>query len=231
MVSLQREEPVAKRMLDLSLSSVGLLLLTPLMAVIAALVKLEDGGSAFYRATRIGRAGRPFHMLKFRSMVTGADRIGGPIAADNDPRVTRVGRVLRKWKLDELPQLVNVLRGEMSLVGPRPEVSEYVALFTTEERAILEVCPGLTDWASLWACRQGALLAEYGDANQAYLALIRPTKLKLQLLYISDGSFRTDCQILALTALRLLGWRGLPARVHALVEQASASPHSPPGIS
>jgi len=209
-----------KRTLDVVLSALGLLALSPLMAAIAVLVKMEDGGPVFYCGTRIGRGGVPFRMLKLRTMVVNADRTGVLSTADNDPRLTRTGRLLRKSKLDELPQLINVLRGEMSLVGPRPEVPEYVNMFTEREREIFTVRPGITDWASLWDCDEGAVLANHSDPDRAYREFIRPTKLRLQLLYVADHSVLVDLQILGLTFLRLLGWKGLPARVQGVVERA-----------
>jgi lipopolysaccharide/colanic/teichoic acid biosynthesis glycosyltransferase len=137
-------------------------------------------------------------------MVVNADRIGGASTADDDTRITRIGRFLRKYKLDELPQLINVLLGQMSLVGPRPEVPEYVALFTEEEKAILSVRPGITDWASIWNHDEGALLAGAADPERAYLDKIRPEKIRLQLKYVREHSFWVDIGILFLTLSTLL---------------------------
>jgi lipopolysaccharide/colanic/teichoic acid biosynthesis glycosyltransferase len=144
-------------------------------------------------------------------MVVNADRIGGPSTADDDARVTRIGRFLRKYKLDELPQLINVVLGQMSLVGPRPEVPEYVALFTDEEKAILTVRPGITDWASIWNHDEGALLAGAADPERVYLDKIRPEKLRQQLRYVSEHSFWIDLKILFLT-MALACHRRPPAR-------------------
>ena len=132
-------------------------------------------------------------------MVADAEKIGGPSTADDDPRITKPGRLLRKYKLDELPQLINVLRGEMSLVGPRPEVQHYVDMFTEEEKAILNVRPGITDWASLWNPDEGAILAGSPDPEKAYMEKIRPQKLKLQLKYVRKHSFWIDLKIILLT--------------------------------
>ena len=132
-------------------------------------------------------------------MVADAEKIGGPSTADDDPRITKLGRFLRKYKLDELSQLINVLRGEMSLVGPRPEVQHYVDMFTEEEKAILNVRPGITDWASLWNPNEGAILAGSPDPEKAYMEKIRPQKLKLQLKYVKKHSFWTDLKIILLT--------------------------------
>ena len=170
------------------------------MLALALAIKVGTPGPVFYRGRRVGRAGRPFGMWKFRTMVVDADRIGGPSTSDTDPRVTPTGLFLRKRKLDELPQLFNVLSGDMSFVGPRPEVSQYVDLYSPEERQILTVRPGITDFATLWNADEGALLAESRDPELTYLEKIRPTKLRLQLEYIRRQSFATDVRILYETA-------------------------------
>jgi lipopolysaccharide/colanic/teichoic acid biosynthesis glycosyltransferase len=144
-------------------------------------------------------------MLKFRTMVVNADRIGGSSSADDDPRITAIGRWLRRTKLDELPQLFNVLGGSMSLVGPRPQIAHDVAKYTDEERAILTVKPGITDWASIRFHNEGAILAGHADPDQAYIDLIRPEKLRLCLEYVRRRSFGTDLSILWMTVRRLLG--------------------------
>ncbi|MCS7207313.1 MAG: sugar transferase [Dehalococcoidia bacterium] len=188
-----------KRLLDLFVALAGLTLTAPLFLLIAIAIKLDSPGPVFYRGLRIGQHGRPFRIFKFRSMVVNAERLGGPSVADTDPRITRVGKFLRKTKLDELPQLLNVLKGEMSLVGPRPEVPQYVEMFTPEERAILSVKPGMTDWASLWDIDEGAILAKEPDPEKAYQEKIRPEKIRLQLKYVRERSLWTDLKILALT--------------------------------
>jgi len=190
-----------KRLFDIAASGLGLLALGPGLILLAILIKLEDGGPVFYRGERVGRHGRGFRIFKFRTMVVHADRIGGPSASDSDPRITRIGRTLRRYKLDELPQLINVLKGEMSLVGPRPEVRHYTDQFTEEEQAILSVRPGISDWASIWNADEGALLAGAEDPEQIYATRIRPTKLRLQLKYVREQSFFTDLKIIFLTAL------------------------------
>ena len=169
------------------------------MAIVAA-IKIGSPGPAFYRAPRIGLGGRPFRMWKFRTMVVNADKLGGPSTSDDDPRVTPIGRRLRKGKLDELLQLVNVLTGDMSLVGPRPEVAQYVDLFTPEERVILSVRPGITDLATLQNPDEGATLAKGGDPERIYLEEIRPEKLRLQLQYVRTRSLLLDVKILVATA-------------------------------
>jgi lipopolysaccharide/colanic/teichoic acid biosynthesis glycosyltransferase len=145
-------------------------------------------------------------------MVADAESRGGPSTPEDDPRITRVGRWLRRSKLDELPQLVNVLRGEMSLVGPRPEVPQYAALLAGEERAILSVRPGMTDWASIWDMDEGQTLAGSADAERKYLEEIRPQKVRLQLKYVREQSLATDLRIIAQTAARLFRLRGAGER-------------------
>ncbi len=193
-----------KRATDILFSAVGLLVTSPLFLVIALRIWLEDGRPIFYRGERIGRFGKPFRMLKFRTMVPNAEKTGGPSTADHDPRITRCGRSLRKYKLDEFPQLINVLRGEMSVVGPRPEVPFYVNMFSDEEKAILSVRPGITDWASLWNSDEGAVLAGSADPEQAYMERIRPEKIRLQLAYVRNRSFLVDLGIIAQTVLTVL---------------------------
>ena len=193
-----------KRIFDLFFSAAGLLLLSPLLLWTAWRIHREDGGPVFYRGERIGRHSKPFRIFKFRTMVVNAEKIGGSSTSDDDPRITRIGLTLRKHKLDELPQLFNVISGEMSLVGPRPEVKYYTDLFTEEEKAVLGVRPGITDWASIWNSDEGSILAGAQDPDQAYMELIRPTKLKLQLLYARNHSFFTDLKIIFLTLLGLV---------------------------
>ncbi|MCW5786016.1 MAG: sugar transferase [Nitrospira sp.] len=197
-----------KRLCDVVVASVLLLLLSPLLLVIALVIRWSDGGPVFYRAPRVGLRGQPFRMWKFRTMVQHADQLGGPSTPDGDPRVTPVGRWLRQHKLDELPQLFNVCGGTMSLVGPRPEVQHYVDLYSEEERVILTVRPGLTDWASLWNIDEGALLKGSPDPEKVYLETIRPVKLRLQLAYVRQRSFGTDLRILLHTAIALARGKG-----------------------
>jgi lipopolysaccharide/colanic/teichoic acid biosynthesis glycosyltransferase len=190
-----------KRMFDLTVSLLGLLILSPLMLGIAFAVRYEDGGPVFYRGERVGVNGRLFRIFKFRTMVVNAEKIGGMSTADNDPRITQVGQFLRKRKLDELAQLINVLKGEMSIVGPRPEVKYYVDMFTEEEKAILTVRPGITDWASIWNPDEGAVLAGSADPEKTYMEKIRPEKISLQLKYVREQSFWVDLKIVARTLL------------------------------
>jgi len=200
----KRLDNTAKRIFDIVASGIGLIILSPLMLSIAYLIKKEDGGPVFYRGVRVGRYGKPFRIYKFRTMVIDAEKIGGPSTADDDPRITKIGKILRKYKLDELPQLINVLKGEMSIVGPRPEVQFYVDMFTEKEKDILSVRPGITDWASLWNPDEGAILAGSPDPEKTYMEKIRPTKIKLQLKYVKEHSFWIDLKIIALTILTVI---------------------------
>ncbi len=193
-----------KRATDIIFSLIGLLAISPLFLAIALRIWLEDGRPIIYRGERVGRFGKRFRILKFRTMVPNAEKTGGPSTADDDPRITRCGRLLRKYKLDEFPQLINVLRGEMSVVGPRPEVPFYVSLFSDEEKSILSVRPGITDWASLWNSDEGAVLAGSADPEQAYMERIRPEKIRLQLAYVRNRSFLVDLGIIAQTVLTVL---------------------------
>lgn len=197
-----------KRLFDIVSSFSGLISISPLLLVVSALIKGEDGGLVFYRGVRIGQRGKPFRIFKFRTMVVDAEQRGGPSTADDDPRITRIGKILRKYKLDELPQLINVLKGEMSIVGPRPEVKQYVDMYTDEEKAILSLKPGITDWASIWNPDEGALLAGHPDPEKAYLEKIRPEKIRLQLEYVKQHSFLTDLEIILKTFLALVGRSG-----------------------
>jgi lipopolysaccharide/colanic/teichoic acid biosynthesis glycosyltransferase len=192
---------MAKRTFDFLASLFGLLIAGPVLILLALMVKKEDQGPVFYRGLRIGKGGIPFRIFKFRTMVVKAEMLGGPSTADDDPRITKTGNFLRKYKLDELPQLINVFRGEMSLVGPRPEVKHYVDMFTEEEKAILNVRPGITDWASLWNSDEGATLAGSSDPEKTYMEKIRPEKIKLQLKYVREGSFWLDLKIIFQTLI------------------------------
>jgi lipopolysaccharide/colanic/teichoic acid biosynthesis glycosyltransferase len=197
-----------KRIFDIIAAAAGLMLLSPLLLGIAWRIHREDGGPVFYRGERVGLGGKTFRIFKFRTMVVNAERLGGPSTPDNDPRLTRLGRQLRKYKLDELPQLLNVFLGEMSLVGPRPEVKRYTDMFSPDEQAILRVRPGITDWASIWNPDEGSILAGAEDPEQAYLELIRPTKLKLQLAYAKEQRLLTDLKIILVTLLAIANPQG-----------------------
>jgi lipopolysaccharide/colanic/teichoic acid biosynthesis glycosyltransferase len=188
-----------KRLFDIVAATTGLAILSPLFFLISLRINHEDGGPVFYRGERVGLLGKPFRIFKFRSMVVDAEKLGASSTSDDDARITRTGKFLRKHKLDELPQLINVLIGHMSLVGPRPEVKKFTDLYTDEEQVILTVRPGITDWASIWNPDEGAILAGSIDPDRDYLEKIRPEKIRLQLKYVREQSFWTDIKIIFLT--------------------------------
>jgi lipopolysaccharide/colanic/teichoic acid biosynthesis glycosyltransferase len=192
----------AKRVFDCCSAAVALVLLLPVIGVIAIAVKLSSPGEAIYRAKRIGRFGRPFYMYKFRSMVTGADRIGPLVTASTDPRITRLGQYLRKTKLDELPSLWNVVLGEMSLVGPRPENERAVERYTDVQRSVLNARPGLTCLAVLKYRDEESLLANSDNLDALYHGIMQD-KLALDLEYIARRNFWLDLKILLLTAVAI----------------------------
>ncbi len=192
-----------KRTFDLIVSTIVLVLLTPFFLIIAILIKKGSEGPVFYRGERVGRHGKLFRIFKFRTMVSNAEKIGGSSTSDDDPRITAVGKTLRKYKLDEIPQFINVFLGQMSLVGPRPEVKKFVDMYTAQEQVILSVRPGITDWASIWNSDEGAILAGAEDPDKAYMELIRPEKIRLQLKYVENISFMTDLRILFQTVAKL----------------------------
>ena len=188
-----------KRTFDFLASFFGLLLLSPLILCIAVWVKCDSKGPIFYRQVRVGKDGREFKLFKFRSMRVGADRAGLLTLGDRDPRVTRSGFWLRKTKLDELPQLFNVLVGDMSLVGPRPEVPKYVALYTPEQREVLSVRPGITDTASLEMRNEAELMAQQVDPEGYYMNVQIPLKIKLATEYIAQQSLLSDLKLIVRT--------------------------------
>jgi len=174
------------RFFDVLFSFVGLILLSPVFLLIALIIRLSSRGPVFYRQERIGLHGKPFRLYKFRSMYTDADKRGLPITVGaRDPRITGAGYFLRKYKLDELPQLLNVLKGEMSLVGPRPEVKKYVDLYTDAQRKVLDVRPGITDLASISFRDENALLQQYPDPEKAYIEIVMPEKIRLNMAFIN----------------------------------------------
>ncbi|RKY40304.1 MAG: sugar transferase [Candidatus Omnitrophota bacterium] len=193
-----------KRIIDITFSLLSLVITAPLFLLIALLIKKEDRGPVFYRGIRIGRGGKPFKMFKFRTMVPNADKLGGPSTSADDPRLTNIGKFLKKYKLDEIPQLINVLKGEMSIVGPRPEVPFYVNMMTEEEREkILSVKPGITDLASLWDIHEEEVLKGSPDPEETYQEKIRPTKLILQKEYVDNRSLWLDLKIITKTVFRI----------------------------
>ena len=197
---------MAKRAFDLLLAGLGLLLLSPLLLLIGLAVKLDSPGPVFHRQQRVGRHGVPFRIHKFRTMVHDADEAGPQITVGADARITRVGAVLRRRKLDELAQLIDVLQGTMSLVGPRPEVPRYVMLYPPALRAkVLSVRPGITDLASIAFRNEGELLARATDPEREYVQVVMPQKLALAANYADTASLRLDISILWRTLRLLLG--------------------------
>jgi len=192
-----------KRLLDIAAASAGLLVLAPLFGIVALSIKLDSPGPVFFSQQRIGRGFRPFWILKFRTMKH-SEKAGAPITAVHDPRITRVGRFLRRSKIDELPQLVNVLKGDMSLVGPRPEVPCYVEAFHGDYQEILAVRPGLTDLASLKYRDESALLARSSDPEREYLEQVLPDKIRLAKETIRRSSLAFDLGLMAKTCRSIL---------------------------
>lgn len=188
-----------KRVFDCAASTLGIILLGPLCLGLALAIRLTSRGPAIFGHERVGRAGKSFRTWKFRSMIEGAERMGPVVTASGDPRITLVGRFMRKWKLDELPQLWNVLRGDMSLVGPRPEVSLYVAGYTQEQRKVLSVRPGITDPASIAFRNEEELIASASDREHYYENVILPAKLQLSLNYVTHLSLKTDILLILQT--------------------------------
>jgi lipopolysaccharide/colanic/teichoic acid biosynthesis glycosyltransferase len=192
-----------KRLFDITFSSLGLLLCLPLFGVIALLIKLDSKGPVFFRHERVGKHFVPFHVCKFRTMVTDSVKKGPSITSENDSRITSVGRLLRKTKLDELPQLWNVLKGEMSFVGPRPEVSKYVTMFSEDYNDILKVRPGITDYASIDFRNEEKVLSNYNDPEEGYIKEVLPAKIALYRKYLSEKGFFTDAKLILLTLLKI----------------------------
>lgn len=187
---------MAKRIFDFSFALIGIIILLPLFLIIGLLIKLDNPGSVFFRQVRIGQFGREFYIYKFRTMVVNAEFLGKQLTVANDRRITRVGKFLRKFKLDELPQLINVLKGDMSLVGPRPEVPRYVALYRDEQRQILKIRPGITDLASIQFRNENEMLANAYNYEDVYIQKIMPKKLELNMQYIAQANLAFDLLII-----------------------------------
>lgn len=193
-----------KRIFDSCGAALGLVLLSPLLIVAAVFVVVDTRGPIFYRGVRVGKNGKKFRMFKFRTMVVNADTIGGASTPEDDPRITRVGGLLRRYKLDELPQLLNVLKGDMSLVGPRPQVPWAVDLYTEEEKSILALRPGITDYASLRFANEGEILRGSKDPDRDYFEKIHVEKMRLSIEYARGQSFWLDCRVLFYTIIKVL---------------------------
>lgn len=196
-----------KRAFDIVVAAGLLLLLLPLLLAVALVVALGSPGGAFFRQVRVGKHGRPFRLLKFRTMRPGSEAAGQLTVGGRDPRITRAGLFLRRTKLDELPQLWNVLADDMSLVGPRPEVPRYVAMYTAAQRTVLQVRPGITGLASIRYMDENELLGKAEEPERAYIEQVMPDKLALEQRYVQERSFLLDLGILLATAGRMLGGR------------------------
>ncbi len=199
-----------KRLFDIFVSTVGLLLLAPLVAIVALLVKLDSQGPIFFKQERMGKGFKAFTIYKFRTMVENASQRGELTTSDHDPRITRTGRFLRRTKIDELPQLFNVIKGEMSIVGPRPEVRRYVERFRKDYQEILTVRPGITDLASLKYQDEAALLGSCRDPETEYLTTILPDKIALAKDYVRRSSFLFDLSLTIRTLPKLCGCKTFP---------------------
>lgn len=194
---------MAKWCFDVVFAVLALIVLAPVFLLIAILIKLDSEGPVFYRGIRTGQYGRPFRIFKFRTMIVDAERKGGGSTAKDDSRITRIGRFLRRHKLDELPQLLNVLKGEMSIVGPRPELPQYTDLYTDDEKLILTVRPGITDYASLEFINLGDVLGN-DNPDRVYEERVRPIKNALRVKYVREQSFKGDLVIILRTLQKLL---------------------------
>lgn len=192
------------RFCDIVFSLFGLILLSPLFLIVALWIVIDNPGPVFYRQQRVGRDNKDFGLLKFRSMRVGADKMSLITIGDRDPRVTHAGYYIRKFKLDELPQLWNVLIGDMSLVGPRPEVRRYVDLYTEEQRQVLSVRPGITDYASIEYIDENILLAQAADPDKTYIEEIMPAKIALNMRYINHPTLGEYFKIIFLTIAKII---------------------------
>ena len=187
------------RIFDILLATLGLVILSPLLILVYVAIVLESRGGGFYRQERTGRYGKPFRLIKFRSMNVNADKHGLITVGGHDNRITRVGYYIRKYKIDELPQLINVVKGDMSIVGPRPEAKKYTDLYTEEQRKILDVRPGITDYASIKYVDENEILGTSDNPERIYIEHIMPDKIKLNMIYISQNGIKEYFKIIFLT--------------------------------
>tara|TARA_B100001250_G_C19449414_1_gene635323 strand:+ start:32 stop:631 length:600 start_codon:yes stop_codon:yes gene_type:complete len=192
---------IVKRIIDIVVSILLLLIFAPLLLIILILIKYDSPGPVFYLGVRTGKNNKPFKIFKYRTMHPNAENLGGTTTSHNDVRVTKIGKILRKYKLDEIPQFINVLKGEMSIVGPRPEVDEYTSLYSDEEKEILSFRPGITDLASIEYFKLGEIIGER-NADQIYRDEIRPSKNALRLKYVREHSLWLDFIIICKTILK-----------------------------
>ena len=204
LLARRRPQLIAKRVMDIAISAAALCVLWPVFLLIALAIVIDDPGPVFYRQVRVGRGGGPFRIFKFRTMVVDADKKGLSITVGRDSRITRVGAFLRKTKLDELAQLLNVLCGQMSFVGPRPEVPRYVELYTPYQRQVLLVRPGITDYASIAYRNENDLLAGADDPEKMYIETIMPDKIELNMKYLREISPLADLRLILKTVIAVI---------------------------
>ncbi|NPA40339.1 MAG: sugar transferase [Thermodesulfobacteria bacterium] len=193
-----------KRIFDFVVTSIGLLCLLPFFCIIGGLIKLQDKGPIFFKQKRVGKNFKPFYIYKFRTMIVNAEKLGPLVTKGEDPRITPIGKFLRKFKIDELPQLINVLKGEMSLVGPRPEVPKYVEIFKKDYENILKVKPGITDYASIYFRDEEEVLKNYPNPEEGYIKEVLPQKIKFYYKYLNEISFLTDLKLIFLTFWKII---------------------------
>lgn len=192
------------RLLDIMLSLLGLIFLLPIFVILAVWIKFDSQGSIFFRQIRVGKDGRDFRIYKFRTMIVNAEKMGIITIGERDPRITNSGYFLRKYKLDELPQLINVLKGEMSFVGPRPEVRKYVEMYNQEQLKILTVKPGITDYASIEYINEDEILGKSSDPEKTYIEEIMPQKIKYNMKYINNKTVIEYFKIIFLTIIKII---------------------------
>ena len=195
---------IIKRVCDFILSLIGIIVLSPIFIIVSIAIKLDSKGKILFLQKRVGRYGKEFNIYKFRTMVSNAEKLGKQITVGNDNRITKVGAFLRKYKIDELPQLFNVLKGDMSLVGPRPEVPKYVKLYSDEQKKVLNVRPGITDMASLRYKDENEILGKVDNPEEYYINVIMKDKLKLNLEYIEKSNIFFDLYLIIKTVVKCI---------------------------
>lgn len=201
---MSKVNQIVKRIFDFSISLLGIIILSPILLLVSIMIKIDSKGNILFLQKRVGRFGKEFNIYKFRTMVTDAEKLGKQITIGNDSRITKIGGFLRKFKIDELPQLFNVLKGDMSLVGPRPEVPKYVNLYTKEQKRVLDVRPGITDMASLRYKDENDLLGSVDNPEEFYINVIMKDKLKLNIEYIENSNIFFDIYLIIKTIIKCL---------------------------
>jgi len=192
------------RFFDIFFSLLGLIILSPLLVILSIAIVVESKGGVFYMQTRVGRNGKDFKLFKFRSMAVGSDKKGLLTVGENDSRITKVGYFIRKYKLDEFAQLLNVLKGDMSIVGPRPEVRKYVELYNSEQMKVLSIRPGITDYASVEYSNENEVLAKSDNPEKTYIEEVMPHKLELNLKFIDNPSFINYVKVITITIFKII---------------------------